>query len=158
LREAKKDLVGFLLVDRLDKQLQSGELHERMWKRREIENYLCQPETLLAYAESSSEESAAGPLFSNAEGERRRLVMQECIDDFVPPAALRDRSDPWWSNTKASEEFLDRVFVAFFKKLGLPNLLQKTDYHVLARHVPQNQIDAEVHEVLDEISKVASLG
>jgi ABC-type taurine transport system ATPase subunit len=157
LREAKADLVGFMLCDRLERPLQpTPELREQMWQRREIENYLCQPDTLLSYAESSSEEAAAGPLFERSEAERRRRVMQECIDDFVPRAALRDRSDAWWLNTKASDEFLDRLFVAFFKKLGLPNLLQKTDYHVLARYVPRVQIDPEVSQVLDAIVDVAS--
>ena len=127
-----------------------------MWQRREIENYLCQPDTLLSYAESSSEEAAVGPLFRQSEAERRRRVMQECIDDFVPRAALRDRRDAWWINTKASDDFLDRLFVAFFKKLGLPNLLQKTDYHILARYVPRDQLDAEVGQVLDAIGDVAS--
>jgi ABC-type taurine transport system ATPase subunit len=157
LREAKVDLLGFMLCDRLDRALQpTAELREQMWQRREIENYLCQPDTLLSYAVSSSEEAAAGPLFERSEAERRRRVMQECIDDFVPRAALRDRSDAWWINTKASDEFLDRLFVAFFKKLGLPNLLQKTDYHVLARYVPHDQIDPEVSQVLDAIVDVAS--
>ena len=82
--------------------------------------------------------------------------MQECIEDFVPRGALRDRSDAWWINTKASDDFLDRLFVAFFKKLGLPNLLQKTDYHVLARYVRRDQIDLEVGQVLDAIVDVAS--
>jgi ABC-type taurine transport system ATPase subunit len=157
LREAKADLVGFMLCDRLERPLQpTAELWEQMWQRREIENYLCQPDTLLSYAQSSSEEAAAGPLFERSEAERRRLVMQGCIDDFVPRAALRDRSDAWWVSTKASDEFLDRLFVAFFKKLGLPNLLQKTDYHVLARYVPREQIDPEVGQVLDAIVAVAS--
>ena len=157
LREAKADLLGFMLCDRLDRPLQpTAELREQMWQRREIENYLCQPDTLLSYAESSSEEAAAGPLFERSEAERRHRVMQECIDDFVPRAALRDRSDAWWINTKASDEFLDRLFVAFFRKLGLPNLLQKTDYHVLARYVPHDHIDREVGQVLDAIVDVAS--
>jgi hypothetical protein len=157
LREAKADLLGFMLCDRLDRPLQATpELREQMWQRREIESYLCQPDTLLSYAESSSEEVAAGPLFERSEAERRRRIMQECIDDFVPRAALRDRSDAWWINTKASEEFLDRLFVAFFKKLGLPNLLQKTDHHVLARYARRDQIDPEVSQVLDAIVDVAS--
>ena len=51
LQEAKKDLVGVALFDRLDKNLQEGTpLLEMMWRRREIENYLCLPEVLLAYA------------------------------------------------------------------------------------------------------------
>ena len=59
LREAKKDLVGFALFDRVEQELQkTAELKEYKWKRREIENYLAQPETLLAYAEGSAEEVA----------------------------------------------------------------------------------------------------
>src|SRR5271157_5988486 len=64
LREAKPDLVGFLLCDRIDAPLRpTPELDEYMWQRREIENYLCQPETLLAYAEAQ-ERDAFGPLFA----------------------------------------------------------------------------------------------
>jgi energy-coupling factor transporter ATP-binding protein EcfA2 len=155
LLEAKNDLVGFALFDRLDQQLQAGPgLREQMWTRREMENYLCQPETLMAYAEASGPETGLGPLFDAAEAERRRKAMQESIEDFVPRAALRDPSDPWWADAKASDEFLDRVFPSFFSKLGLPNLMAKTDYHVLARHVPRELIDPEVAEVLDGIVAV----
>jgi hypothetical protein len=126
-----------------------------MWTRREIENYLCQPVTLVAYAESSAGETGLGPLFDTAEAGARRKAMQESIADFVLPAALRDLSDPWWVNTKASDDFLDRVFPSFFSKLGLPNLMAKTDYHVLARYVPRELIDPEVGEVLDAIVEVA---
>lgn len=156
LREAKRDLVGFALFDRLSQPPQERPgLREKMWTRREIENYLCQPETLLAYAAASGREEAPGPLFEAAECERRRRAMQESIEDFALPAALRDRSDPWWRDTKASDEFLDRLFAAFFEKLNLPNLMPKTDYHVLARHVPRELMDPEVTEVLDAIVEVA---
>jgi len=157
LREAKRDLVGLTLCDRLDKLLQpTTELQEIMWTRREIENYLCQPETLLAYAEASGRESAAGPLFEQAEGDRRVQTMQECIDDFVPQVAIRDRSDIWWRDTKASDDFLDRVFQKFFEKLGLPvSLMSKSNYHVLARFVPQQLLDPEVSRVLDAIDAVS---
>lgn len=157
LREAKTDLVGFVLCDRVDAQLQATpELAERMWRRREIENYLCQPESLLAYAQASAQEAAGGPLFAQAEADRRQRAMQECLDDFVPRAAMRDRLDAWWMNTKASDDFLDRLFGAFFEKLGLPNLLRKTDYHVLAHVVDPAQIDPEVSEILDALAAAAS--
>jgi hypothetical protein len=123
-----------------------------MWKRREIENYLCQPETLLAYAVASGRDMAAGPVFEAAESRHRVEAMQACIEDFVPPAALRDRRDRWWTETKASDEFLDRVFASFLERLGLPrSLMTKSDYHILTRFVPKEQIDDEVVEVLDSI-------
>ncbi len=122
-----------------------------MWKRREIENYLTQPETLLAYAEDAGAQAALGPIFELAEKERWRQAMQECIEDLVPRAALKDPSDRWWINTKASDDFLDRLMEGFAGKLEMPNLMQKTYYHVLARHVPKERIDPEVAQVLDAI-------
>jgi hypothetical protein len=156
LLEAKRDLAGFALFDRLDQPLQARpELREQMWTRCEIENYLCQPETLLAYAAASGPETGLGPLFDAAESERRQKAMQESIEDFIPRAALRDRADPWWVETKASDRFLDQVFPSFFRKLDLPNPMSKTDYHVLARYVPRELIDPEVGGVLNAIVEVA---
>jgi hypothetical protein len=55
-----------------------------------------------------------------------------------------------------SDDFLDPLFAAFFKKLGLPNLMRKNDYHVLARYLSMKEIDPEVSEVLDLIAQVAN--
>lgn len=157
LREAKGDLVGCALFDHLESPLQDRPpLRKRMWQRREIENYLCQPDTLLAFAEASQGGGGPGPLFDALEAQRRRAAMDESLRDLAPPAALRDPTDPWWSTVKASDEFLDRVFAAFFRKIDLPNLMPKSDYHVLARSVPPEQIDPEVTEVLDQIAGVAA--
>ena len=57
---------------------------------------------------------------------------------------------------KASDDFLDPLFQSFFEKLSLPNLLRKTDYHVLARLVPKDKIDPEVIVKLDGIVEVAT--
>src|SRR5260370_38580305 len=81
--------------------------------------------------------------------------MEEFIEDFVPRAGLRDPTDRWWVNTKISDDFLDRVFACFFKKLSLPNLMRKTDYHVLADFISGDQIDAEVVTLLDSMGNVA---
>jgi predicted ATPase len=156
LREAKRDLVGFTLCDHLERALQSTpELQEYMWRRREIENYLCQPETLLAWAEASGQDSLPGPLFAASDKERRHQVMQQCIEEFVPRAAQRNADDRWWLDTRASEDFLDRLFALFFEKCGLPNLMTKTNYHVLVRFVPAARLDPEVQQVLDLILGVA---
>lgn len=157
LKEAKPDLVGFSLFDRLEQALQDRpELKEYMWKRREIENYICTQDTLLSYAEALAEDMAPGPLFASEGRKKRQQIMKECIKGRVPPDALINPSDPWWVDIKASNDFLDILFETFFKKLGLPpNLMRKTDYHVLARHVPKDQIDSEVSEVLNFIVEVA---
>jgi energy-coupling factor transporter ATP-binding protein EcfA2 len=155
LREGKPDLRAFGLLDRVDRAPASqGAFHWHVWRRREIENYLCQPETLREYAEQSARSDAPGELFEESLGQRRRQLMEECVAEFAPPAALRDRQDQWWTTVKASDDFLDRVFAAFYQRLGLSNLMRKRDYHVLAAHVPVELIDAEVVAVLDAIVNV----
>jgi ABC-type branched-subunit amino acid transport system ATPase component len=157
LREAKRDLVGIALFDRLDKALEDGPaLREGMWSRRELENYLSFPAVLEAYARSFAREDVPGPLFALTEAEVRADAMRQCIEDLVPRVALRDLNDPWWRDTKATDEFLDRLFEMYFRRLGLANLMRKTDYHVLARLVPPEQIDPEIIEKLDLIVQVAS--
>lgn len=47
------------------------------------------------------------------------------------------------------------MFERFFEKLGLPNLLRKTDYHVLAGLVPKDKLAPEVTTKLDAILAVA---
>jgi hypothetical protein len=156
LVEAKPDLVGFLLNDRIDRPQQSAAaLTEAMWERREIENYLCQPGTLLAWAESSAEEASPGPLFTPGRTATRRKLMDECIHELVPPLALRNPGDVWWRDTKASDDFLDRLFEMFFEKLNLPNEMRKTNYHRLASYVAADRIDPEISQKLDLIHEAA---
>lgn len=157
LKEAKHDLVGVALLDRdaAGKEPQPV-LRELFWSRREIENYLCAPDVLLAYSEQSGVD-ASGPLFAKAEANRRRSLMEELIRDLVPPAALRDATHRYWRDFKASDDFLDPVFETYFAKLDLPNLMRKSAYHQLAALVPVEAIDPEVREKLDVIAEVASL-
>ena len=46
------------------------------------------------------------------------------------------------------------LFSAFFKELGLPNAMEKKNFHVLASHVRREDIDSEVVEVLDRIGEI----
>lgn len=63
---------------------------------------------------------------------------------------------PWSADVKASDDFLNPLFDRFFQKLGLPNLLRKTNYHALASLVPADKIDPEVTTKLDGIVAVAA--
>lgn len=152
LREAKPDLLGIALFDRLERPLPE-DLGAKglMWQRREIENYLCSPTALRAYALHG----LGDDLFGQAEADRRLRIMDELIHDQVPPAALRDSKHGWWSNMKATDEFLDPLFVDYFKQLGLPNLLRKRDYHQFAALVPIGELDSEVAAKLDAIAEIA---
>jgi hypothetical protein len=157
LQEAKPDLVGFVLTDNLGRdETGSSKLEVYQWSRREIENYLCFPEVMEAYASDLAEREAGGPLFERAKVGRFGKAMSECVSDRLPPAARRDHNDVWWHTVKASDDFLDVVFEDFFKRVDLPNLMRKTDYHRLAELVPAELIDREVEHVLDRIVAVAA--
>jgi ABC-type arginine transport system ATPase subunit len=154
LREAKPDLAGLALFDSIPEELQdAGPLRQLKWRRREIENYLCYPETLIAYAEQASGE--AGPLFEAAERDRQRMAMQEAMNEVTSALAVLGLPAPFSPDIKASDEFLARVFQKYFEKLGIRNLMQKTDYHTLARFVPKGRLDSEISEKLDGIVEVA---
>lgn len=151
LREAKPDLVGIALYDRLDQPLPDDpNLTQEMWRRRELENYLCVRETLLAYAQKKGEEQQ-GELFAAA----WRDTMDAVVREIEQALETLGSSSPWGPDIKASDEFLDPVFKRFYQKLGLPNLMRKTDYHALAPFVPADALDAEVREKLDAILNVA---
>ena len=152
LHEAKEDLVGLALFDRLDKKLQEGgPLVELAWRRREIENYLCQESVLLRYARHE----LADDLFGAAEADRREAAMREAIAEVAAALKTLRNLDPWSPDIKATDEFLNPLFRTYFAKLGLPNLLLKSDYHVLASLVSRDEIDAEIVEKLDAIARVA---
>ena len=153
IQEAKPDLVGFALFDRIDKPLANGTpLTETAWQKREIENYLCLESVLVAYARHDQPDD----LFGRAEADRRVQTMRDCIQEVTVALQTLGRPNPWSADVKASDDFLNPLFDRFFQKVGLPNLLRKTDYHVLARLVPKDKIDPEVIAKLDGIVAVAN--
>jgi hypothetical protein len=152
LQEARIDLVGLALFDRLEKPLQSGTpLTEVMWQKREIENYLCREDVLLAYARHDQSDD----LFGRAEGDRREGIMRKCIAAVAKALETLGKPSPWSAELKTSDDFLNPVFERYFKELGLPDLLRKSDYHELARFITADQLDPEVSEKLDRIVEVA---
>jgi hypothetical protein len=81
--------------------------------------------------------------------------MRECVTEVTNALATLSRPSPWSADIKASDEFLKPVFERFFNRLELPNLLRKTDYHVLAGLVRKDKLDSEVTGKLDAILAVA---
>lgn len=152
LREAKQDLVGIAIFDRLEKNLQQeAPLREAMWQRREIENYFCSEDILLTWA---TQAHAATDLFNMAELDARPVAMREAITEVT--AALRvDDKTPWSPDIKATDEVLDRVFRLFFRKMNLPLLFRKSDYYALIEWMKSEDIDQEVVRKLDAIVAVA---
>ncbi len=147
LREARQDLRGFALFDRLTRPLEPRPiLVQKEWRRREIENYLCSRDVLLRWAEGEGALNGGGPLF----GAAWKQQMEISIEEIERALTVLGRS-PWSHDIKVSDEFLDPLFDHFFRGLGLPNLMRKTDYHTLGRYISRQQVDPEVREVLDGI-------
>lgn len=156
LKEALPDLQGLVLFDRFQEGMpDTGEVECLMWKRREIENYLCSQSTLESYVRTSALMKSLGPLFDPGEVERRINMMRESIDEVEGAMQTLGKGSPWSVDTKVSDDFLTPLFAAYFKKLELPNLMSKKDFYELAEHVPADEIDPEVTEKLDAIARVA---
>jgi energy-coupling factor transporter ATP-binding protein EcfA2 len=154
LREAKPDLAGIAVFDSIPQELdENGPLCELKWMKREIENYLCYPETLLAYAEQL--DAGPGPLFESPLRATQRRAMQEAMDEVANALRILKRGDAFGPEIKASDDFLGPVFQSYFGRLGLRNLMQKTDYHGLARLVPREKVDPEIGAKLDRIVAVS---
>jgi ABC-type taurine transport system ATPase subunit len=159
LREAVGRLQGIAIFDQLDRALPDDLGAAGMtWHRKEIENYFCYPETLEAYARQSAAAAAAGPLFSEAEAQRRSDAMHESIGELEAALRTLGKGSPWDPNTKVSGDFLAPLFQNYFKKLGIPNLMAKKNFYELAFFVPLDKIDPEIREKLGAIVKVAKAG
>lgn len=153
LREAKPDLRGIAIYDRLDTVLTDDpNLVQYMFKKQEIENYICDKATLRSWVSDFARRQGAGPLFSSDWPN----VMDRCIDEIENALETLREPSPWGDDLKVTDKFLDRVFARFFERLELPNLFRKTDYHELAQFINKQDIDPEISEVLDLIHSVAN--
>ena len=157
LREALPNLEDVAIFDRLESEVPGIELVDcLMWKQREIENYLCSQTTLERYVQASAHADILGSLFSPVETEKRTAAMHEAIGEITEAMTKLGKGSPWSADTKVSDEFLTPLFDAYFKKLGLPNLMNKNSFYELAEHVPEDEIDPEIREKLDAIVRTAN--
>jgi hypothetical protein len=146
LREAKDDLIGLAVIDRDQVSLKSGwPMMEVMWRRREIESYLCTQEVLERWAREAAAELGPGGLFAQDWQE----TMRQSIAAVSEALRTLGKGSPWGPDLKVSDEFLTPVFDQFFERIALRNLMGKTDYHRLAKLMRADEIDPEVVAVLD---------
>ena len=156
LKEALPELRGVALFDRLEPDPPDLSPVECMiWERREIESYLCSQATLEAYASAAAEKAAPGPLFEEAEADKRLAAMHEAIAEIESALKTLGKGSPWDPDIKARDDFLVPLFETYFEKLGLPNLMAKKNFYELAEHVPRSEIDPEIVEKLDAVARVA---
>jgi hypothetical protein len=152
LREASGNLRGVAIFDRLESQPPLGTaLREAMWRRREIENYFCRKDVLIAWAKDAASQLAGGPLFAQSWA----AAMESCIGEIEQALQTLGKGSPWSPDTKVTDDFLEPLFKSFFARLELPNLLLKSNYHVLARFVTGDQLDPEVSAMLDIVVETA---
>ena len=151
LREAKPDLRGIAIYDRLESPPEvDPNLPQLTWQRREIENYLCRRDVLLDFAESEGVRHG-GALF----GPDWRSHMEECTAAIEQALDTLGRPSPWGPDIKATDDFLDRLFARFYEQTDSPSLIRKTDYHRLAEFLNVEDIDPEIVEKLDAIVDAA---
>ncbi|MBM3457465.1 MAG: ATP-binding protein [Armatimonadetes bacterium] len=151
LRDALPELRGFALFDRLDRRLSTGSpLEERMWTRREIENYLCSRDLLLTWAVQLGVQQY-GPLFAGA----WREEMEAAIQELKAALQVLGKGSPWSPDLKVSDEFLTPLLDRFYRRVGLPELAGKANLHILAQALRPEHLDAEITEVLDALLAAA---
>ena len=156
LREALPALRGVALFDRIGAEAPDIEpVESLMWERREMENYVCTRDTLQAYAVGPASAAGPAPLFTVADADRRAQAMRKSIAEVESALRTLGKGSPWDPDVKASDEFLDPLFRSYFRKLDLPNLMAKKNFHELADYVPDGDIDPEIREKLDAIAGVA---
>ena len=148
LREAKPDLIGIAIFDRLDKPLRSSEpLRELMWRKREIENYLCHEAALFRFAR--------GPAPHDLFAEKREQTMREAIAEVSAALRTLNKPAPWSDEIKVSDEFLAPLFAAYYRKLNQPNIMDKRRFRELVDFIEPDDFDPEINEKLDAIVEVA---
>ena len=154
IKEAKSDMVGIALFDRLERDIQvHDDLVEMMWKKREIENYFCKRDVLLKFAERTA--GVEGPLFEHALKPKSIQVMDGEITKLTTALELFGKNPPWSDDIKATDDFLDPLFTNYSKQLGIPLILRKSRYSALVEFLSTDEIDKEVIEKLDAVVKVA---
>jgi energy-coupling factor transporter ATP-binding protein EcfA2 len=155
LREAKPDLVGIAVFDNLGKGFPEHprSLEMRQWSRREIENYLCMDEVLMAYTRQGLSDT---DMIGYSLIPQREKAMRESTNEVMMALETLHGVNRDSPSVKITDDFLNPVFRKYFEKIKLPNLLTKSGYHILASLAPRDKIHLDVVEMLDAIYSVSS--
>ena len=150
LQTIYKELRGLALFDRINSpQDIPKELKIICWRRRELENYFASPELLIKHAKLLKNQY---PRRSQKELEE---TMRETISEYTTPVYLKNRDDAWWSEAKLSDEWLDKIFPAFYNRLGI-NVGKnfKQAYYQLITLMEPKEIPDEIRDKLDALYEV----
>ena len=157
LREALPNLSGVALFDRINLSAdKSSHLLQLVWEKREIENYFCSPGTLRAFIEESVNSKWQDyPLLKSEALDKHILAMEESVSEIANALEALGKGVAWSDDLKSSDEFLAPFFRRYYEKLGLPNIMEKSNFHKLVEFVPNDELTPEVAEKLDSIVEVA---
>jgi hypothetical protein len=145
LREAKPDIIGIALFDRLERTPRDLGAEALTWSSREIENYLTRREVLESYARGEESES----LFTQG----RLDAMRQAIA-IVETSQRNLGKDIWSADIKATDEVLDNIFRQYFESIQEPLRFRKADYRNLVHFMKPDDIAGEVVEKLDRIMAI----
>jgi len=147
LREAKPELIGLAIFDRLAPPPGSTPgLQILSWSRREVENYLVTREVLERFARHDQPDD----LFGRAESDRRAELMRQCIVELENALQVTDKPSPWSSDIKVTDDFLDPLFKNFYKRIDMTQLLFKRNYHVLADLIEPAEIAEDIRTEIEQ--------
>ncbi|MEO6758234.1 MAG: hypothetical protein ABIO24_02190, partial [Saprospiraceae bacterium] len=150
-REIFPPLKGFALFDCIPNLKNNPRLNIQCWKKREVENYFARPHVLIRYANL-----LASIRHRDKKANDLEKAMEEVINDNTAPAYLRNLDDPWWSEEKLTDNWLDKIIPRFYEKVGLPQAIWKRDYHEIISQMKPSEIDKEIKEKLDILLPVIS--
>jgi AAA15 family ATPase/GTPase len=147
LTDAKSDLIGIAIYDRIDNPLNVLKgLSETAWEKNEIENYFFNQNVFKSWAKGKVLQDLFGP----AESQQREEAMLQALDDVLPGAAKRDKKDYYWKEVKASHE-IEKILRAFYKYLNQPGDTSKGKFFELVNFIETDEIEKEVSKKLDFI-------
>jgi len=154
LREAKSDIKGYVLLDRVPtKIISTDDLIKYSLKRRELENYFCSNNTLLAWARGMNPSKG---LFQQADYAEKAMresieIIEKSIKNIRP-----DIQSIWSTDLKASDEVLIPILHDYFKRMNRSAQIQKSRFHELIPFMKPEEVDIEIVGVLDSIQQTAS--
>lgn len=151
LQAINPDLRGIALFDRIDNLQDNPKLKIICWQRRELENYFASPELLIKHAKLLQDQ------YPTRSQKELTEAMQETISEYTTPVYLKHRDDAWWNDAKLSDDWLDKIFPAFYDRLQI-NVGKnfKQEYYRLIALMEPEDIPNEITEKLDALHDVLS--
>jgi predicted ATPase len=143
------ELKGLALFDNIPHLQENPKLKIVCWEKRELENYFARPALLLKYAKRMHGQ------YAQITAQQLENAMQQAITDYTLPAYLKNLNDGWWDTAKLSDDWLDKIFPAFYGQLNIhAGVNFKKNYYRLISLMDEKDIPAEISEKLDIIYEI----